>query len=203
MKKILSLIMIFILTGCSSSYNYNFETNVETIKILLDENDYEDSAEERIDELIAINKDETRPTMNYNFTKIINENETGLSLDYRYNDTKNYLEKSEFLSCYKNIEIIDNNKVLKLFLQNYKECGLDLTNTTISFTAKGKLASTNADKIDGNTYYWEFDENKKVELIIDKTDSEYTFIYIIGIITVLALVVIVSVMQKNKKNNQI
>lgn len=177
MKKYILLIMILIITGCSSEYNLNIEkdtifesasmtfpksvTSVDSYnnQTQLMKNVYGDNLY-----FYNINKkeDENNYYLNYSFTHNINQYKDSTILKMCYSDNGIKIDDKEFL-----INTSDTFNCI------YMDDGAYMNDVTVNIKTKLKVLDNNADIVNGDTYTWKYNEdnydNKPIYIKIDRS----------------------------------
>lgn len=210
-KKILISTILLLFTGCTVKYNYDFDTNKETIKILDSNDSYGTNLDRSLQDIIDINRDETSFVGYYQFDKIIGDNQSGILLDYLYSNVSEYKEYSQFLNCYSNSQIDITDSIINISITSKINCSEKFDNASITLSAMGRLKRTNADKIDNNNYTWNINENsdKDIILVIDRTKVTKSnlevgnLIIIFGSIFAILVITAIILLRKKNDNNKI
>lgn len=203
MKKIFTLIILLLLTSCSSSYELSIKNNSvhETLKVNGVTN-------------IPVSADLSN-VADSNYTKNINGDTVTYDTSYSLNNYKN----SKLLQCYDsyNIQTTDDRYIIRTgknfncFPYQYSDFDvLNYDQLEIKFKTNHKVIKHNAQKVENDTYYWYINEenlnNADIYFEIEKTVNSP---YLIGLIIFMSLVVIVGIItyiivkQKDKKNNKL
>lgn len=223
-KKILLFILcLFLTTGCDIEYDLNINNNsydeTITMSFLKSQNNYSDIS------IYAENKTPitNNPDDNNYYESKIEDNENYYDLIYHYKHDLDSFRQSYFLSnCYPDFDIEDNDKQIVLSSGNTFMCfqgddGLKADSVKVNIVTELKVLDNNADIVNGNTYTWTINENnyqnKPIEMLLEKSleiediiprseASNLSFI-VVAVIIFVALIVIVFVRHKAKKNNNI
>lgn len=204
MKKILTLIMLILLTGCSCSYELTIENNkiFESLKI----NGVKTEVPADVD---------LSNLSNANYNKELKENVLSYSTDYSMDNYKNSL----LLTCFDsyNIQSTDNTYVIrtgkKFKCLPYQYNDFDLLNyekLEIKIKTNHKVIKNNANKVNNNTYYWFIDKNNidnteiyfEIEKDVKNFTIEFLAIFII-LILICGVIIYYIVKTKSEKNNKI
>ncbi len=225
-KRILLLIVLFMVTGCSTQYNLEINEenfNEEIITILSKSNTTKEMAQAYTQQAIPITQ-ESNQTAVYNTN--INEDTTNYYLKYSYQHTFETFPNSYFAStCYQNITLNENDEQIELstsdeFLCIAMDDGLYNDSVQVNITTDLKVIENNADQINGNTYTWEINKenytNKPINITLKKNFSVEQAVdnlkpneaskdmFIIGaIVSILIILVIIIIKLKLKNNNKI
>lgn len=226
-KILLTLLVIFFMTGCSVEYNLNIneDSSVNEEVIASEKTD-------RLEQRTKLKGDQatnylfnmfTRPNEDIKFTtNVKNYNTYGIARTV-HNNINEY--SSKFSSdVFDNIEIINNDDLVTI-IANQKESlskgsssSLLYDDIVINITVPFIVEDHNADKVLGNKYTWNIKSNEELKSIkISYKDKEfsnranikinnknYSFKYeyiIIGVIVLIVVLIIISVFRNSKKNN--
>ena len=203
-KKLLLLILLFLVTGCSATYDveiYNdiVKEDMEFIEsnsskwdseaqygltyreLLTDSVDYPYPAfsDAMVDENDRIKID----GVEYYNNKLISENnKLGQSLSYHKFNLNNFSESSIIKKCYKYFSIIEeeDNIILSTSLENL--CFNEYENLdfiTVNLKTNHKVVSSNADIVDGYHYTWNLSSEEKDDaaILITLKKNEFIFNY--------------------------
>ena len=214
MKKFIILTLCFLLCGCTASYEINITNGrvEEKLNVVESNSDLFDKQTDSGWTLREIFKSAATPDQ---YSKS--------DYDYKYNDDnklslevsgKSYLENMNSLQvidqCYNNASVTTINNVLTISTGNEFVCsdyyGV-VDKIIIKLTTNHKVYDNNANKVNGNTYIWEFtkDSDYSINISIDK-EKINSPIRINLIIIIVATIVVVSFIglllyKKNKKEN--
>lgn len=214
MKKFILLIMIIFLSGCSATLDININNSstdeiisIKESKSLFANISYNDYINE------ILEKYET-DTKNYEISNIDNDDYLGIKLNKKYdNDICTSINNSKLKYISNNLSCIkDKNKYKISGSASYFMCGDDcfmppeISYGTLNITLPNKAINSNSDSVNGNTYTWNFDNNKENDFslefeikdtkkntsIIDVNSKEnkYAILIIILIIGVIAIIII-------------
>ena len=224
MRKIKVFILIccmFLLSGCSIEYNLtvNESTMEEDINAIFDKATESELASrmEGIRRTVFYNYD-TRENEYYDFTK--RETNDNIILNYNYQYMGNDLYKSEAASrCYykRIVSVTDNDITINTDNQVaclYKDGDREIEDITINIRTDLTVLENNADKVNGNVYSWNINDqnytNKPIYIKIEKERYQEPFIsQFISIIVIIIVVVIIGILiyfkaiRKHRKNNKI
>jgi len=214
MKKILIIISLFLMTGCTAKYKLDIQGKVinETLELGV--------SKENIDDIKYFKNIYTNDLKNlyiYNF----DESTSILSYKYKYS-FENYINSSALSSCFTTYNVINNSEYFLISTGGTFKClpyqysdseSYDYDEAEISITTNHKVITNNADKKEGNTYYWYINkdnsDSKTINFKISKDDLiSKPYIGVEFIIFVLAILFACGIMtlviiNKNKKNNKI
>ena len=183
MKKILIILVVLLLTGCSANYNINFtEKSIEeSIEI------YENSAivnkykDKEVNEANTVILDWEEGYDYYKRELYTTEDITGYRYTYNFAYDE-YDAMAQLRKCYENFNFKYDNKIT-LETSPYFLCADYYPKTkeiVINITSEYEITSSNADKVSNNTHTWIINENnykkKPIKITIDKnkksTNSE-------------------------------
>lgn len=190
MKKIIILIFsLFLLSGCTATYNLTIldEKNIKEELIINDDTMTLEEANLNfsdilIDSTIIVDDDdlstisEKYPRYNKKIEDINNVRRVTYSYDsFNFNTLKNSnIAKAGF----NNIGIINNSGKIQLSTNNSLKAILEyptLNSLIINIKTDYKVVEHNATNVSGNVYSWSFnrnDYNKNILLVLDKSNNE-------------------------------
>ncbi len=223
-NKIIILLSLFLLTGCTVNYNLDIDKDfnvVETLNVLVNKDDFE------------INYDSYKEGVDSVFDKINGELKYKLS-DYKIKKRKNninvlfkneYISQSEFVlsSFMKNANAKienykkGNNDIFQILI-NYdfndlintrKYSNIPIDDMTLTIDFPYKVISSNADKTEKNkltwdlkslkesrSFYIEYDQNE----IVKSNKINYLLLSIILALIVLMILIIIVILRKRRKD---
>lgn len=225
-KKLLFILMIFVLTGCSATAKiivskdgkinenisiYNSKTNVP---------EHYSSYDAFLKDIYEFNYvDELE---NYSIKNVIDEQIVGMEFSKEDDDFCKNMEKSLFNVFFdESYECIEKDSYYELnaegkYLICDNDCYFDngVDSVVFELVLPSKAISSNAFSVNGNSYKWEFNKGdiaqinikfkkyntKNVDSLKDKRRSDNVAIFIIILLLLLALVVIKKLYDKYKKN---
>lgn len=214
MKKYILLIMIIFLSGCSATLDININNSFtnENISIKEEKSLFTDiSYNEYVNEMVGQYKDDIK---NYEVSNFDNGDYIGIKLNKKYdNDICSSINNSKLKYISDNLSCVkDKNKYKITGSASYFICGDDcfmppkISYGTLNITLPNKAIKSNCHSVDGNTYTWNFDNNKdnKFSLefeikekkdIIDSVknnskENRYDILIIILIIGIIGIIVI-------------
>ena len=227
MKKIILIIAIFLLSGCSIEYNLTINEDSSINEEIL--------ASEHTNRLESYTKLESTQACEYLYNMFKREDED-ISIDCSeknsmtngvartiHNDIEDYASK--FTSdIIKNVEISKNDDEIILTAVQSEKLGGDSSTSylydkiNVNISVPFKVVENNADKESDNVYTWVIEKNKKEKTIrivykdkelpnranITINNNKYNLRYeyfIIGGIALVILTIIIFVLVKGKKNN--
>ena len=218
MKKFILVLFIFILSGCSATYNLEIDgdTFKENIDIIINKSEIpnDNSLEfgvEQDDPITPFLNGEnsvffSNPNVYYN--KKVEEfgDYYSVNMNYQYRASE-FKDSNSLNMCFDSFEF-DDSKNYYIHAEGAFYC-LYPNTLSISIKTRNKVIKNNADEIKGNVYTWIIDNNNRnnvdIEFEITKNVS-YTNILVYIVIIVLCIsgiLFIKSFIQKNKENNKI
>jgi len=217
MKKILVLICLLFLTGCTVNYEITIGDNgikekatlIETNKALFDvRNDSGWTLRESFNALVEQAKDEFS-VEDYSMKSLNSEDQLGVQ--YKSNDINSLKHSFAINQCYNNPTMVENGNIITFSTGNDFKCYEYYDNLeTIKIVLKTnyKVISSNAEIVDGNKYIWNItkDGNKQIEISYDKSvNKAANFVLIISIIFVVAALCFATyyIYSKKKKENKV
>lgn len=198
-KKIIILLFVIILTGCSGTYNLKFNDDLSIKEELNVEIPSTEENKQKTLDLFKNNKinnkkysiksSNNRLKIKYSEEYIsiedyiVNSNLYHLLFDsISYDKTDKYIEVEA-----KNALDLKNNSIYKV--NNY-----DISLFQINLESTHKILSSNYDQKEGNIYSWTIDENTKEKEINFKISTDYyknKIVYLVPLI-IIGLVIVIS-----------
>ena len=214
MKKIILLILlVLLLTGCKATYNISFDKNInESIKIYTSNTNIETANKETVNKVSEELYNFEYGYEYYKKEKYYEGNNTGYNYTNKF-DYEDYNMYTELQKCYDDFNYSNDDNTVSLSTSEQFTCFdyyPEIEEVTINMTSQYNITSSNADKVDGNTYTWIINkdnyQNKPLEIKINKK-QEYKekkitskMIITFGIFLILVLYLLLSI-KKNKKGN--
>lgn len=216
MKKILILLLLILLCGCTSSYNLEISNDSfkESINMYIDKSIIPTTTQDGIeldDQVTPFLKNKYSAFFSNEsafYNKKVNELDDAyeVNMDYKY-DEKNFKDANSLNSCFSNF-IYESNK--NYYIHAYGEflC-LYSDEFKISIKTKNKVIRHNADSVNGNVYTWNINQdnvlNTDIEFRVEKGMSKATFIYYVAGTIFLGALIISSIwiLYKKRKENKI
>lgn len=186
MKKILLIVFsLLLLTGCDVKYNLDFDGEVIKESVTITSANAKITTGDinaRLDEVIAMNSDESTETGFYNFNKIIGSTESGLGMSFDFTRIE-YDSYSTFLNrCYNEHSVLVNDERIEISTSSVFNCynltGDDAT-ITINIKTKYFVTDSNYDSRSGDTYTWTLTKNGDNTILL-KADKTKTIFDAIG-----------------------
>lgn len=178
-KKIIMLLSILLLTGCTVNYNLEIDDNILKEKItgtVTKEESKQNSKATDISAIYSIINEEQKPIYNKEelYQKELKEAGNNINYTFKYNyNIEDFVNSTIINTCFENKEIEEIDNYYSIRLSGNFYC-LYSKKINIAVTSNLKVASNNADKIKDNTYIWTIDKNTTdIELAVDK-DTPYT-----------------------------
>jgi len=220
MKKIVLILILFILTGCTAKFNVTIKDKKIEQQILINENNLHSEKKNLVDiikdSVIEIQND--LEFLSYFDLKETASNTIKSSMEY---SIYNYDFDYALHYCYDKQNITHVNNILKIETSNYFNC-FDKYNlidkVNINVTTGYKVLESNADKVDGYTYTWNITKSNKkgIKLVLDTTIDELQekeiqkeklnkniIFIVIGTLVLFAFGTVIFVFIKSNKNNKI
>ena len=215
MKKIIIVILLLFITGCSSEYNLKISNNSfkENIKFIVENqnSNYDLSGNiELDDQLTPFLKEKTEAIQNKEkfYKKKIKQDNNFRYIEMKYKYSENDFKEANSINLcfeYPELDFSDNYYI---HLQGQFYC-LYSDSINIKIETKNKVYSNNADEINNGIYIWHINETNKDSVDIElEVDKGISIINIIGI-TIFTVIfggiifVCFLLINKRKKNNAI
>lgn len=247
-KKFLFLLLFFVCCGCDVNYRIEIEDNDINEKIsAVEYSNIDWDAEYKIVENVDddhVNKTTYREYVNQKFyenesalkneinsetfyNKKIISTKDKLGLEYRYTfDINQYKDSAAVSICFRYFNFLTSDNKYILSTSKGADCFDDykkLDSLTIELSTNHKVATHNADEVNGYTYTWNIDKtnysNKSiyVELYKDKYEKGYnseknkrqlakvirTILIVVLCIAISLFIVIIILRKKANRNNKI
>lgn len=225
-KKIMLLTCLFLLSGCSANYSLSIDDTGYHESLEITNSNYDNSYQEQIEKALVasmpvdinyydpVNVHKVNDVIYYNIIKNKSDDELGITYSYDF-DYENYQNSTIVKLFDPKSQILQNNSILSLNATLNKDLFLkypNLDKLNIKITTNKKVYNQNANRISGNSYYWEIsksdDINRKINFSFDRyenkkvdTSSKYTnIIYIsIGILFLVGcLILFIKIKNSNK-----
>lgn len=199
-KKIILLILILLLTGCSGTYELEIKNEkvIEKTTALYDSSKVVGDPYEYTKKL-SLKYDDNGDFLSYETKKNISKKDkTGVELTNKYDSIEEFKEESKIINyCYIARSITNyENDYLTLKTSSEFTCFRDveeLEKVTIVIKSNHKLKETNADRIKNHTYYWDITKDNYKEKPISLTlySDKYVWNYDNEILKRLILIILV------------
>ena len=218
MKKILIVLLAFLLTGCQVNYNLNFKDEElnEKVSILLKDNSYTEQ------NISILKKNKSYAIYDqighepYNIT--FQDNSKTFIANYEYTYKLVDFNRSTLINqCYEAAAFVKDGNNYLLTTSNEFRCltyeYFDVNEVNITITTNHKVISSNADKVKNGKYIWNINKdnitNKPIKIVFGKAKknifelfSELNFLIIFLIsIAIVGGISYIIISRKNKKNN--
>lgn len=191
MKKILLFLSLLFFVGCDINYSLVIDKNYkENINITEDASsnygysgmsmvDYKDyylhkEIPYHYDDMYTPEDFERFDDVSYYAVKDISDyKKIGLNLKANFKDSKDYSKSYILRNSVKNIRVTESDGKYRLFINNFKvfEQYRNLNKISISLKTKYRVTKHNADKVDGNNYYWTISRDNYSKSIIFAFDT--------------------------------
>lgn len=204
MKKIILLILLFFVTGCSANYNieiYNDEVRENMKFVNNDSSSWDSEAQYGLSyrELLmasykfpypafyntVVDEDDTIKLKGVEYYKnklLSDKNKLGQELSYDKFKIENFANSSIVKKCYQYFNVIEEEEVIvfSTSVKNlcFKEYSI-LNNITVNLKTNHKVVNSNADIVNGYHYTWNLTREKQDDAAISITikKDEYVFNY--------------------------
>lgn len=217
-KKIIILVLIaFLLTGCTVNYNLDISKDLKYKEEILIDSDVSPLSE---NQFLANYKQPVAPKSIeiYDLTTKINE-ENQLTRYYYEHNQKDYINNTFINRCYPEAKLTQEDGSLILKTSGSFQCmhmylNLNIDEMKINITPELRVQDSNADKVDGNKYTWNLNEDNYLEktiylkmklpittAIVNNT-TKNTFL-LVGAIAILVFLIFAFVKLKKHKNNNL
>lgn len=233
MKKVFILItLLILLTGCTGKYEINIKSNgkvEEKFEMSFDNNILETN---NVDEFFKDTLEDYRKNnmyKSYKITKDSSKNKSTIYVSRTFNNINDLISYSEILPViFENISpngeygeygLVTTGEYYKDSIFNGEFDGEPFTKIDVKVKSQLKILSNNADEFDNdeNTLYWnldseknnfsldfKFNNSKRYDIIIK--DIAKTYWPVLGIllgITIVVMIIISALKQKDRLNNKI
>lgn len=217
MKKIILLITIILLTGCTATYDINIKKDsvYDSIKIYTDNKIVKNATD---DETMKFSEKLGEWERGYEYYKreiYTTDKITGYNYtyDFKYDE---YDAMSQIRKCYEDFEFkYENNTITiktsdEFLCRNYYR---DVNKLELNITSEYKIINSNADTKSENIHTWNIDntnyKNKPINITLSKTTldntsqtkekKEVNIIQILSIIIFILLIVVLIIRKKDKE----
>ena len=221
MKKIFVLLILFLLCGCTTTYelkisNNSFKENIDiTIPNAID--DYKAVVDpetgvivERDNQLESIIDSDNSALFskksNYKKTVKKFDDYTNVNMKYKYDESK-FKDSNVLKTCFDKAEF-KSKQNYSISASGYFYC-LYSDSLDIKIITNNKVISHNANEVVNNTYIWHITQNNRdnvnIEFVVTKGQS-FVFLYGIAILLIVAFIgyrVYKYFIRKNEENNSI
>ena len=218
-KKILILVLLILLTGCSNEYTLKISNNKfkEDIKVIIPKSEIPEPTPEILDGQVELD-DQITPFLegktnslisNEEFYKkkvIKNDDFYQVEMSYTY-DEKAFNDANSINMCFE-YPYLDFSENYYINLQGAFYC-LYGDSVDIKIQTNNKVYSNNADEVSGNTYIWHINDNNSdyVDIRIE-VDKGISLNVLVGILLIILFFIIIGFilfqfLKRNKKRNAI
>lgn len=215
-KILLSLIFLFLLTGCTAEYKLeiNKSSVEETLSINIDGSKLGTEGIKLIEnnkQLVFDNGQEDY------YEQVFEQSNDEFRADYNYEHKNNTFDTTSFISmCYPENSIINTEDTLTISTDGIFACynmygNEKVENTRVVISTNLEVIDNNADEIDGNNYIWTIDETnyyeKPIFIEIDKSGVDFNLISLVVVviisILIVALIIYLVVRRRYNEMNKI
>lgn len=225
MKKIIFLLFMFFLTGCSVRYDLEIRNekicektsvfNSNTINYNnLNKNYNLTFYSDSVNITDTTSEEELKKMEKYN----INKHDHDIVFKYDFN-IDNYYDSNAVNTCYDYFKVNKNGDIVTISTSNSFNCFnyyKELEKVTVNITSYYGVVQSNADKVNGKKHTWEitpdnaenkpiifvYDESKKNITLLDYIKENYILFIIIGIFTI-GVPIFLLIRIRSKKVNKI
>lgn len=223
LKKIILILILFLLTGCTVDYNLviNNSGTIDESLVIMENNSFfgtsNGEVNKQLDSILVFAKDETEPAYFYNHEKILGNVSSGVKYSYSFT-FDNFRTQSEFLRrCFENYDLNFESNRVNILASNFMcqdQLGDDF-DLNINIQVDGNVVEGNFDKKINNKYTWNVKENNDVsiKLIVNniannqdehsKQQKSNIIIIVVSVLVVLLMLfgILLFGYTKNKQNN--
>lgn len=170
MKKIIMLLVVIMLTGCTVNYNVTIDKDniTENVKISVPMNEVDEN---------TFSEQVSGFNSSYNIKTNVEDDNYIANLNRNF-DFTNYNNSTFMNKCYDEVNITNTDSDITIKTSNTFHCikmedDFETQKVTVNIKTKLKVKDNNADEINGNTYTWIIDENnyadKQIYMQINKS----------------------------------
>ncbi|MBQ1495806.1 MAG: hypothetical protein IIZ40_00420 [Bacilli bacterium] len=198
-KKIIILLFVILLTGCSGTYNLKFNDDLSIKEEL---NVEIPSTEENKQKTLDLFKNNKINNKKYSIKS--SNNKLKIKYSEEYISIEDYIVNSNLYHLlFDNISYDKTDKYIEVEAKNaldlknnsiYKVNNYDISLFQINLESTHKILSSNYDQKEGNIYSWTLDENTKEKEINFKISTDYyknRIVYLVPLI-IIGLVMVIS-----------
>ncbi len=198
-KKIIILLFVILLTGCSGTYNLKFNDDLSIKEELNVEIPSTEENKQKTLELFKNNK-----INNKKYSIKSSNNKLKIKYSEEYISIEDYIVNSNLYHLlFDNISYDKTDKYIEVEAKNaldlknnsiYKVNNYDISLFQINLESTHKILSSNYDQKEGNIYSWTIDENTKEKEINFKISTDYyknRIVYLVPLI-IIGLVMVIS-----------
>ena len=202
MKKIKYFILVFsilLVTGCSSNYDLNIDTESIDEKITLNMSKKE--YEENYDTITANKSVFDDNSAFYNIEVINNIDNFLVTYTYSYNH-EDYFNSLNLNSCFNEINRDINGSIETISLTGFK-C-LQGDNLRVIVDSKYKIYNSSAHIVNGNKNIWDINDDNKdninISFIVDYNKTYFNKDLITSIVLIVVLICLIAILfRRNRK----
>ena len=201
MKKIKYFILVFsilLVTGCSSNYDLNIDTESIDEKITLNMSKKE--YEENYDTITANKSVFDDNSAFYNIEVINNIDNFLVTYTYSYNH-EDYFNSLNLNSCFNEINRDINGSIETISLTGFK-C-LQGDNLRVIVDSKYKIYNSSAHIVNGNKNIWDINDDNKdninISFIVDYNKTYFNKDFIISIVLIAVLICLIAILIKRNR----
>ncbi len=215
---ILSFILIFC-AGCTANYNVviNKDGTVEEKLYAYEKEEffqqYPKSSKGLVISYILEPYLDKLNENNYTVENNITETNAGVNITKKYSSFEDYVKNSIIYNQFTDEIKYDKNGKKETISLTGNFCHSDqnqeiipVDNGSIAITVPYKVDEQNADKVNETSYLWNFDEDddeREIKISFDSSkDANYSYLPIIGLISVLIFILILGFILYNNLNNK-
>jgi len=180
-KKLLSIIICLLLTGCTANYNLEIVGNnfYETISGNVLNSEIRSNSNETDTGIFEYLLNSEQPVFKNNdtifYNKILNNKKNSVDFENSYKFNNINFNNSRILdACFENHTFKTENNIYYIFLSGKFNCAY-ADKTNISLTTKHLVTTHNADKVNKNKYTWTINKNEEekinIYISIDKSKT--------------------------------
>ena len=209
MKKLLIILSVLILTGCTNVISVDFNENINTnIKLSFSLEDYKNnhndskmiSNDEARDSISALRSDIKAFTKTYDgiFTEkefVVNQDNYSIQYEYTY-DYDNFVDNSIFKRCFQYSTIDTKDDTLYVSLKGESICAP----FKLEISSNNRMLTNNSNERIKNKYVWNIEkENNDIFFSISKNpiiNKNFDILSFIGIGFALLIILIAAIIKK-------
>lgn len=195
-KKIIILLFVILLTGCSGTYNLKFNDDLSIKEELNVEIPSTEENKQKTLELFKNNK-----INNKKYSIKSSNNKLKIKYSEEYISIEDYIVNSNLYHLlFDNISYDKTDKYIEVEAKNaldlknnsiYKVNNYDISLFQINLESTHKILSSNYDQKEGNIYSWTIDENTKEKEINFKISTDYyknRIVYLVPLIIIILVI---------------
>lgn len=195
-KKIIILLFVILLTGCSGTYNLKFNDDLSIKEELNVEIPSTEENKQKTLELFKNNK-----INNKKYSIKSSNNKLKIKYSEEYISIEDYIVNSNLYHLlFDNISYDKTDKYIEVEAKNaldlknnsiYKVNNYDISLFQINLESTHKILSSNYDQKEGNIYSWTIDENTKEKEVNFKISTDYyknRIVYLVPLIIIILVI---------------